>query len=55
MSPRSYGQRLVVTVRCPPELLTKVEVAVSQCPVNVSRNEWILDAIEQKLLRAISS
>jgi metal-responsive CopG/Arc/MetJ family transcriptional regulator len=41
-----------ITVRLPDDMLAEVDAECSRRVGNVSRNTWILEAVQEKLLRA---
>ncbi|HHT8972209.1 TPA: ribbon-helix-helix domain-containing protein [Burkholderia cenocepacia] len=48
--PRAATER--ITVRLPDEMLAKIDAECSRRVGNVSRNTWILEAVQEKLSRA---
>ncbi|MGU7843605.1 ribbon-helix-helix domain-containing protein [Burkholderia sp. AW33-5] len=48
----SRAQTERITVRVPDDMLTAIDAECSRRVGNVSRNTWILEAVQEKLSRA---
>jgi hypothetical protein len=55
MSKRRNGSpRIAVTIRVPAEVLKKIDAAIDQRVIPLSRNNWLIEAAVEKLSRKSS-